>query len=70
LSAKSYSESRRQIALKRGLADNLAKARKVRMANIEARKTAPVKPVKAKAPAGVAKSAAKVKVPAKAKAKK
>ena len=44
----------------RGLADNLAKARKVRMAIIEARKTAPAKAVKDKTPA-------KVKTPAKAK---
>ena len=51
LSAKAYSESRRQMALDRGLADNLAKARGIRMANIEARKATPAKPVKAKAPA-------------------
>src|SRR5580692_3779129 len=35
LSAKSYSEARRAMALDRGLADNLALARSVRMANIE-----------------------------------
>ena len=51
LSAKSYSESRRQTALDRGLAGNLAKARAVRMANYEAKKAAAVKPAKAKAPA-------------------
>ena len=57
LFAKSYSESRRKMAQDRGLADNLAKAREVRMANIEAKKTAQVKgkpgrPAKtAKAPA-------------------
>jgi predicted transcriptional regulator len=45
LSAKNYSESRRQAALDRGLADNLAKARKVRAENIAAAK-ATVKPAK------------------------
>ena len=64
LSAKSYSESRRAMALDRGLADNLAKAREVRMANIEAKKAAPAKTAKAKAPAKA------VKAPAQAKAKK
>jgi predicted transcriptional regulator len=44
LSAKSYSESRRKMAQDRGLAENLAKAREVRMANIEAKKAAPAKP--------------------------
>ena len=63
LSAKSYSESRRKMAQDRGLADNLAKAREVRMANIEAKKAAPAKaakpakPVKAAKPAKVAKPA-------------
>lgn len=47
LAAKNYSESRRKMALDRGLADNLAKARGVRMANIEAKKTPPAKPAKA-----------------------
>jgi len=42
LSAKSYSESRRQMANERGLAGNLAKAREVRMAKIEAEKVKPV----------------------------
>lgn len=55
LSAKSYSESRKQMALDRGLADNLSKARAVRMANIEAKKAAPAKVAKAKAPAKAAK---------------
>lgn len=50
LSAKVYSESRKQMALDRGLADNLTKARAVRRANIEARKAAPAKAVKGKAP--------------------
>ena len=63
LSARSYSESRRQMALDRGLADNLAKARKVRMANFEARKEAAAEPGKAKA-------LTKAKAPVKAKAKK
>jgi predicted transcriptional regulator len=60
LSAKSYSESRRAMALDRGLADNLAKAREVRMANIESRKAAPAKAAKTKAPAAV-KATSKVK---------
>ena len=47
LSAKSYSEARRKMAQDRGLADNLAKAREVRMANIEAKKGAAGKAVKA-----------------------
>lgn len=72
LSAKNYSEARRKMAVDRGLADNLAKAREVRMANIAAKKGAPVKAAKpakaAKAPA-VPKAAKvpKVKI-AKAKA--
>ncbi|TSK08959.1 MAG: MucR family transcriptional regulator [Geobacter sp.] len=49
LAAKNYSEARRKMALDRGLADNLAKARGVRMANIEAKKATPVKPRAAKA---------------------
>jgi predicted transcriptional regulator len=47
LSAKSYSESRRKMAQDRGLADNLAKAREVRMANIEAKKGGTAKGAKA-----------------------
>ncbi|WP_136513368.1 MucR family transcriptional regulator [Geomonas edaphica] len=70
LSAKSYSESRRKMAQDRGLADNLAKAREVRMANIEAKKETVAKPAKAakatKAPAKAAK-APKAKVAPKAK---
>jgi len=67
LSAKSYSEARRQMAQDRGLADNLAKAREVRMGNIEAKKVAAAgKPVKA---AKAVKSPAKVAKPAKAPAK-
>jgi predicted transcriptional regulator len=62
LSARSYSESRRQMALDRGLGDNLAKARKVRMAGIEARKKAAARPEPAKA-------ATKTMAPARAKAK-
>lgn len=65
LSAKSYSEARRAMAVDRGLADNLAKAREVRMANIEAKKVAPAKV--AKAPA-VANAPVKTKAPVKAKA--
>lgn len=61
LSAKAYSESRRKMAQERGLADNLAKAREVRMANLEAKKAAPAKVAKAKA-------TAKANAPAKVKA--
>jgi len=61
LSAKAYTESRRQMAQDRGLAVNLAKAREVRMANFEARKAAPAKAAKAKAPSKV-KASAKAKV--------
>ena len=46
LSAKNYSESRRKMAQDRGLAENLAKAREVRMANIKAKKTPAAKPAK------------------------
>jgi len=66
LSAKAYSESRRAMALDRGLADNLAKARDVRMANIETRKAIEAKGVKA----GKVAKVAKVAAPAKAKAVK
>jgi predicted transcriptional regulator len=66
LSAKSYSEARRKMAKDRGLADNLAKARQVRMANIEAKKAAPAKAAKAVKPA----TAKAVKVPKVAKAPK
>lgn len=72
LSAKSYSEARRKMAQDRGLADNLAKAREVRMANIEAKKETIAKPAKApkaakvpkadKAPAKTAKAKAAPKV--------
>lgn len=82
LTAKNYSEARRQAALDRGLADNLAKARKVRAENIAAAK-APAKaakPVKSEKPAAkpatkpaksaskaATKSAPKVKAPGKTK---
>jgi len=69
LSAKSYSESRRAMAVDRGLADNLAKARDVRMANIEAKKAVTAKAEKAKA-LGAVKAPVKAKAPAKTKAKK
>ncbi|HBA88487.1 MAG TPA: MucR family transcriptional regulator [Geobacter sp.] len=69
LAAKSYSEARRRMALDRGLADNLAKARGVRMANIEAKKAAPAKPAKPTKPAKAAKpKVAKEPKAAKAKA--
>jgi len=73
LSAKSYSEARRKMAQDRGLADNLAKAREVRMANIEAKKETvakPAKPVKAAKPAKAAKAPAKAKAKAAPKAAK
>lgn len=63
LSAKSYSEARRKMAQDRGLADNLAKAREVRMANIEAKKETVAKPAKAPKAPKAAKAPAK---PAKA----
>lgn len=51
LAAKSFSESRRQMALDRGLGDVLAKAREVRATNLKSKKAAPAKPAKAaKAP--------------------
>ena len=44
LTATSFTESRRAMALERGLADNLAKARQVRSANILARKSTQAPP--------------------------
>lgn len=67
LSAKSYSESRRAMAVDRGLADNLAKARQVRMGNIEAKKAVTAKAEKAKA-LGATKAPVKAKAPAAGKA--
>jgi len=70
LSARSYSEARRKMAQDRGLADNLAKAREVRMGNIEAKKVAAAgKPAKAAKPAKTVKPPAKTAKPAKAPAK-
>jgi predicted transcriptional regulator len=40
LTAKNYSKARRKTAQDRGLGDNLAKARQVRMANLELKKQA------------------------------
>lgn len=68
LSAKAYSEARRQMAADRGLADNLAKARDVRMANIETRKAVEAKAEKAAKIAAPAKAVKAAKAPAKAKA--
>lgn len=68
LSARSYSASRKQMAFDRGLADNLAKAREIRMGNIEARKGVAAKP--AKAPKAAVKAAAKAPAAAPAKAAK
>ncbi|UFS70080.1 MucR family transcriptional regulator [Geomonas sp. RF6] len=59
LSAKSYSEARRKMAQDRGLAANLAKAREVRMANIEAKKGAPAKPAKTRTRVAKQKAATK-----------
>ena len=68
LSAKSYSEARRKMAQDRGLADNLAKAREVRMANIEAKKETVAKPAKAPKAPKAPKAAKAPAKPAKAKA--
>jgi predicted transcriptional regulator len=62
LTAKNFSEARRKMAQERGLADNLAKAREVRAANITAQKgpvkeAAPAKPAKVKAAPKVEKAA-------------
>lgn len=59
LTAKSYSESRRQSALDRGLGDNLAKAREVRAAKTKGKK-APVPAVKVKASVSAVKTKAAV----------
>ena len=67
LSARNYSEARRKMALDRGLADNLAKAREVRMANIEAKKVVPAKPVKAAVVAKAVKAPKAEKAPKLAK---
>lgn len=69
LTAKNFSEARRKMAQDRGLADNLAKARAVRAANIKAKTAAPEKAAKAAkaAPKAAAKAAPKAK-PATAKA--
>jgi predicted transcriptional regulator len=66
LTAKSFSESRRQMAQDRGLADNLAKAREVRAAKLKEKKAVPAKPAKPKVekkatPAKVAKPKASKK---------
>jgi len=48
LTAKNFSDSRRQTALDRGLADNLAKARAVRAEKLQAKKPAAKKVTKKK----------------------
>jgi predicted transcriptional regulator len=66
LSARSFSEARRKMAQDRGLADNLAKAREVRMANIQEKKSSSVvvKPAKAASKGAIsAKPAAAKKSP-------
>lgn len=50
LTAKKFSESRKKMAQDRGLAENLAKARAVRAANIKEKKAAAEKSAKAKTP--------------------
>lgn len=50
LTAKNFSEGRRKVAMERGLADNLAKAREVRKAKMSAKK--PAAAVKATKTAG------------------
>lgn len=57
LAAKKFSEERRKMALERGMADLLAKAREKRAANIRAQKAAPAKKA-AKKPAKKATPAA------------
>lgn len=44
LTARKFSEARKKMALERGLANNLAKARAVRAANIQEKKAAAEKP--------------------------
>jgi len=48
LTAKSYSESRRKMALERGLIDVLARARDTKMAKLKEKKAVPIKVVKPK----------------------
>ena len=45
LSSKNFAASRRLMAMERGLADNLVKARQVRAANVQARKASSAPPV-------------------------
>ncbi|SNB45561.1 MucR family transcriptional regulator [Geobacter sp. DSM 9736] len=47
LTAKNFSEARRQMAQDRGLAENLAKAREIRASKLKSRKSQPEKPAKA-----------------------
>lgn len=49
LAAKKFSEERRAMAQERGLGDVLAKAREVRMTNLQAKKATPAKKKAAKA---------------------
>lgn len=66
LSAKNYSEARRKMAMDRGLADNLTKARAVRKANITARMEQAVKSKEAQGkPAKVAKAPVAAPAPVK-----
>lgn len=76
LTAKNFSDARRKMALDRGLAQNLAKARAIKAANLKAAKPQPevaAKPVKAGRPvktAKPAKTAKPVKATAAPKVKK
>ncbi len=68
LTAKNFSEARRKMAQDRGLADNLAKAREIRAANLKAKKAQPAKAAKpAKAKAAPKAKAVKAKAAPKAK---
>ena len=73
LTAKNFSEARRKMAQERGLADNLAKARAIKAAKLQAKKTAKpakaaAKPVKAATKPVKAAKTVKAKAPAKPKA--
>ncbi len=61
LTAKAFSDQRRQTANERGLAQNLAKARAVRAENLKTAKTKPAKPAKPAKPVKQAKPAGKTK---------
>ena len=68
LTARNFSESRRKMALERGLADNLAKAREVRAAKLKAKQSPSAKAAPKAKPAPKAKAAPKAAKTVKAKA--